>query len=127
MSYYNCFVMINIFNRFKNKKQAEHTPLAKIPWHEIVSECYDKGLEFAHPVVRVIYSDDKSERAVILQKSDMTYTVTYERLYPYDDEELKYLYDGLHGYWGPVEQHILSIFDTEEKAINEVLSEPPFK
>ena len=116
-----------IFGLFYKNKQTTNAPSKKIPWNEIVKECYDKGLNFIYLVVKVIYSDDKTERAAILQKPDMSYTISYEKLYPYDDDELKYIGNGLHGYWSPDNRSMNSIFDTEENAITAIYSEPPFK
>lgn len=122
--------IINIFRRFsKNKKPIMTQPeaLEKITWSDTVKECYDIGLSFIYPVAKVIYSDDKTERAVILQKSDILYTISFEKLYPFDDEELKYTKDSLHGYWSPNVDSMKSIFDSEANAINAIFSEPPFK
>ena len=120
-------ILNKIFRRFNKKKQTINAPLKHIPWNEIVNECYDKGLNFIYPVTKVIYSDDKSKRVAILQKPDMSYTICFEKLYPYDDDELKHIGNGLHGYWSPDNHSMNSIFDTEENAIMSVYSEPPFK
>ena len=101
--------------------------LKKIPWKEIVKECHDKSLGFSYPVVKVIYTDDKAERAVILEKPDKTYTIAYETLIPFDDDELKYSSDGLHGFWNPNKESLNSVFDTEERAEKAVFCGPPFK
>ena len=125
-------VFKNLFNLFNKNKQAIETsldtkPIEKIPWKEVVKECYDKNLDFIYPVTKVIYADDKTERAVILQKPDMTYTIASQKLYPFDDDELKYIGNGLHGFWSPSEQDLCSIYDTEENAMSEIFSSPPFK
>jgi len=101
--------------------------MGKIPWSEIVDECFNKGLDFAHPHTKVIYTDNKTQRAVILQKPDMTYTIMYQILYPLTDDELMYSTDGLHGYWHPSALAMISIFETENSAEKAILSEPPFK
>ena len=118
-------IIKKLFNRFKKKTKQTH--LEQIPWRDVVDECYDKGLEFTYPIVKVIYADNKSERAVILNRPDMTYTVVFQKLYPFDEEELKHFSVGLHGYWAPSEQDTGNVFDTEEHATNSVFSTPPFK
>ncbi len=116
-------------NYFTKDKPAKETPmnLEKIPWNQVVKKCYDKNLNFAHPVSKIIYLDDKTERAVILKKPEGLFTLTFEKLYPFDDEELKYLSLDLHGYWSQNTCKIYGIFDTEENAINTIFSVPPFK
>ena len=120
-------ILRKIFNRFKKSNQTAHTSLQQIPWEDIVKECYDKNLNFSYPVAKVIYTDEKSERAVILRKSEQMYSIVYEKLYPYDEDELKYFSLELHGYWASGEQKGVSFFETEEEAINAVFSDAPFK
>ena len=117
----------DFFRLFHKNKQTANAPLEKIPWNEVVKECYNKGLNYIYPVVKIIYSDDKTKRAAILQKPDMSYTISFEKLYPYDDDELKYFFNGLHGYWSHDDSSMNSIIDTEENAVIAVFSEPPFK
>ena len=116
-----------IFRFFSRNTQPTNTPLEKIPWNEIVEECYDKNLSFIYPVIKVIYTDDKAQRAVILEKSDALYTIVFQKLYPFDDDELQFNRDGKHGYWSPERRSMNSIFSTQESAITAVYSEPPFK
>ena len=125
-------ILKKIFGCFRNKTQLKATPLQSPPlqpisWNEIVKECYDKNLEYIYPVVKVIYTDDKTERAVILKKPDTLYTIVFSKLYPYYEDELQYISSGLHGYWGLTTSSGNSIFDTEKDAINAVFLEPPFK
>jgi len=103
--------------------------LEKISWNEIAEECYDESLTFLYPivVVKVIYADDKTERAVILQQPDGTYLVTFEKLYPYDDDELQYIDHRPHSFWIQSSQGACSIFDTEERAENAIFETPPFR
>ncbi len=123
-------IIKKIFDRFKMHRKTVNTPLEiieKVPWSEVVKACYDKNLNFTYPVTKVIYTDDKTERAVILQKPNMSYTIAIQKLYPFDDEELKYTNHSLPGFWSPGEQDIRSIYDTEERAVNAIFAEPPFK
>ena len=98
-----------------------------ILWEEIVEECYDEGLSFVYPIVKVIYTGDKSARAVILRKSAELYTIAFERLCAFEDEELQYIENGARGYWSPTLESMRSIFDTEIEAVAEVYSVSPFK
>jgi hypothetical protein len=120
-------ILKKIFSRFSKNNQPAGTPLQPIPWSEIVKECYDKNLEYIYPVAKVIYADDKTERAVILKMSDALYTIDFSKLYPYDEDELQYISNGLHGYWGPATNNGKSFFETEVEAITAIFSEPPFK
>ena len=118
----------NIFSFFGKKNQATKTPLNQMQWKDIVKECYDKDLDFIYPVAKVMYTDDKTQRAVILQRPDMTYTIMHQVLYPFDDDELEYITDGgLHGFWSPTQPSFCGIFDAIDTATNEIFSDPPFK
>ena len=110
-----------LFNRFTKNAQAINTPQRHFSWEEIVAACYDKQLEYLHNVVKVIYTDDKTERAVILQKPDGLYKISLEKLCAYEEE---YGFSDLPGYWLPYSYG--SIFDTVERAINAIMAEPPF-
>jgi len=104
-------ILKNIFSRLSREKSSAATPLhasclQPIPWNEVVKECNDKNLEYIYPVAKIIYSDDKTERAVILKKSDTLYTIDFSKLYLYDEDELQYISNGLHGYWGPTSKKI---------------------
>jgi len=91
--------------------------------NEIVVECYDEDLSFmGYDVIKVIYTDDKEERALILKKSNEDYyKVRFEKIYICED------YTGsVYGYWSD-DNFTVSIFNTEERAMNEILSTPPFK
>ena len=95
-------------------------------WDEIINTCYDKQLSgFGNHVVKVIYADNKAERAIVLQKRDTLYCIALEKLYAYDDDELEYF--DLPAYWDPYVTRMNSIFDTKERAIEEVMLTPPFK
>lgn len=119
-----------IFDKIKKNKHISEThssSLVEISWRDVVRECYDTGLNHVYAIIRVVYSDNKEQRAVILKRADGLFSVVYEDLYPYSDDELKYISAGLHGYWRPALHASKSIFDTEESAINAVYSEPSFK
>ena len=120
----------NIFGRFQHNKKAikpPHKVIEAISWNEIVKECYNKNLEFMYPVSKVIYDNDKAERAVILQKSDALFTIVFEKLYPFDDDELSYTDSDIHDYWSPNTNSMNSVFDSAEAAARAIFSEPPFK
>jgi len=116
----------------KNILKKKQTPIGhcvKMSWNEVVDACYDKHLDcFVNDVIKVIYSDDKVERAVILQRPDKLYSITFEKLCFYYDDELKYLTpDSLPAYWCPNNSGMNSIFDTEEEALSAIMTTPPFK
>ncbi|MDL2273393.1 hypothetical protein LJC34_02450, partial [Oscillospiraceae bacterium OttesenSCG-928-G22] len=99
----------------------------KYSWDEIIEICYDKQLSFIHPVIQAIYSADRTERAVVLQKPDGLYTVKFEKLYPFDEDELRYSSAScLPGYWSQ-QGGSNSLFDTAEHAERSIRSEPPYK
>ena len=117
----------NLFNRKNKTSQAPLNQPKPLSWSEIVDECFDKQLTFTDYVSKVIYSDNREKRAVILLKPDGRYTVVFEILYPYEEDELKSDdTNQMHGFWSRYECSS-SIFDTEERAVASVLSEPPFK
>ena len=118
---------IDISKFFDKNTASPSIPLTEIAWEEVVKECYDQELAFIYPVIQVIYADDKSKRAVILQKPDATYTICFETLFPFSDDELKHVSNGRHGFWSPDPGSVGSLFDTKDRAITAVYSVPPFK
>jgi len=119
--------IFNLFNKNKQSIEESTNTIERKPWNVVIKECYDKGLDFIYPIIKVIYSDDKAQRAVIMQKPDMLYTTTFQKLYPYNDDELRYLSVDLQGFWSTSEDNICGIFDKKENAENEIFSIPPFK
>ena len=76
---------------FKRKAKA------KIPqppsWDTVVETMYDKELDcFIDDVAKVIYSNDRSKRYVILRKENGLLTYLLEELYQYDGVEWEYVY-----------------------------------
>ena len=119
-----------IFERFKRINKAIKAPQKTVKttsWEEVLEECYDKGLSFIYPIRKVIYTDDKAERAVILEKTDTIFTIAFEKLYQFDDDELAFINSDTHGYWAPTSYSMSSVFDTMEAAVKAIFSEPPFK
>ena len=99
----------------------------KTSWDKAVAACYDKNLCFTETVMRVIYSDAKTNRAVLLQRPDGFIHLVFEKLVFFDDDELLYPgTDMLPGYWYSC-SHSYSVFDTVERAAHAVFSEVPFK
>ncbi|MHC1696117.1 MAG: hypothetical protein AB9835_12790 [Eubacteriales bacterium] len=119
--------LFNLFYKNKKKNRAPITTMEQIPWDDIINECYDKGLDFIYPVIKTIYTDDKTQRAIILRKPNGLFIVKYEQLFEFNDEELKYNSSGMHGFWSPMDYGTNSIYDTEKTAIREILSKPPYK
>ena len=90
-------------------------------WSEVVANCYDKGLDGLGEVVKTIYSDDKEERAVILQQLDGLYQVVFQKLYLCE-------YEICGGLWQRCnDAYTVCIVDTPERAIKLIMSERPFK
>lgn len=113
---------------FDKKNKSSYEQSKRLSWSDIIDECYDKQLDFTDAFVsKVIYTDNKEKRAVILLMPNGCYSVVFEILYPYDDDELQYIATtDLHGFWSQYDC-TSSFFDTEERAVASVFSEPPFK
>lgn len=70
----------------------------------------------------MVYTENRENRAVILQRPDGLYTVELGTLYPFDEEELQYGVSDLSGYWRSG-----GIFDTPDCAEACIRSAPPYK
>ena len=108
------------------QKYIENMTIEEIPWNVIIEECYETQLKFFYDVEKVIYTNDRTERAVILKKPNGLYTIALQKLYPLTDDDLRYSVFDLPGIWHTYDNSN-SVFDTEKRAINSVMTEPPFK
>ena len=72
--------------------------------------------------IKTIYTDDKTERAIISQRADGLFSVSFEKFIQACNDEEDYQYE----YWGR-SNNTIHLFDTIEHAICSVMSEPPFK
>ncbi len=123
----------NCYSPLHNEIEYEKNPLP--PWEEIIEMCYDKQLDcYGDEVVKVIYSKPKDFRAIILKASTGIYTVSYEKLYPWDSdneyEMFEYWSGGLPGCWEPFCDGSFatsSFYDTLKTAEKEVFSMPQFQ
>ncbi len=115
---------------FVQPKPPQFSPIP--PWDEIVEMMYDAQLDaYDNEVVRVIYSADRTMRYVILQDEKGFYTYHLEAIYPFDEDEWKYIFSGnsalpamwepFHNIWG------LSIFSDEQELLREMKAEPEYK
>ncbi len=115
----------------KKKPQTSATPADKPNWGDIVATLYDKGLDaFNCEVVRVIYSEDRSIRYVILKDEAGRYTYEIEAIYQWYDDEWGYhcADDGvLPAQWEPFHGRIgNSFFDNEPDLLRELTAEPEY-
>ena len=123
-------MVFKLLNHFGKKKEpTKSLPIARMPWNEFIKERYDKELDSYDQILRVVYSDDKTARAIIYQRpdKDMLYAVSFEKLHQCDDFELQYTSEGdSQGYWCG-NSSTNSFFETEELAANAIFSEAPFR
>ena len=112
----------------RKEKQKDNSSLNyNLSMEEIASIMYDKQLDYTFEVVKTIYSKDKTKRYVLLKANDGTIRYQYEKLVPYDAEELQYLKpDSLPAYWSLVSD-TNHIFDSIDTAIKEIQSDPEYK
>lgn len=111
-----------LFRVFKRKQAKTTKPKVVLPpWEDVVRLCYEEHpAGFCDPVIQVFYSKEKDRRAVLIQKANGTYTVVYEQLYAFDEDELIYCQPEFPGYWGPGDfGRGLSLYDTAERAADE--------
>ena len=122
---------MNLLNKlFKRKAKT------KIPeppsWDTVVEMMYDKELDcFIHDVVKVIYSNDKSKRYVILRKENGLLTYQLEEIYQYDEAEWAYIClhnNALPATWVPSAYNATkSVFENTNDLLNELKSEAEYK
>lgn len=123
----------NYYAPLQYEIEYEKKPLP--PWEEIVEMCYDKQLDcYEDYMEKVIYSKSKDFRAIIFKTSTDIYTVSYEKLYPWDEEDeyemIEYWSGGLPGYWGGFSTSAVStnsFYDSLKTAEREIFSMPEFK
>lgn len=106
--------------------------LEKPDWETVVEMMYDKQLDcFDDEIIRVIYSEDKSKRYLILKKSNGILTYLLEYIYQFDDEEWNYISNqenALPAMWEPYYTDWgVSHFEKEEELMNELIHEPEYK
>lgn len=105
---------------FRKYRKNMIKPLKEIPFEDIIRECYDIDLNFTSPIAKVIYNYNNTIRAVILHRNDDTFRIHYEKLLPFDEDELKYAISKYHGFWSPIEMSgIIDTVGTAEKIISE--------
>lgn len=138
------FIKIILKNLFNIKDKNYYSPLqyeieyekkSLPPWDEIIEMCYDKQLGgYDDAIEKVIYSKSKDFRAIILRTSTNIYTVSYEKLYPWDEEDKyemsEYWSGGLPGYWGGFSTSAIgtkSFYDSLKTAEREIFSIPEFR
>lgn len=102
------------------------------PWEEIVEMCYDKQLDcYEDYMEKVIYSKSKDFRAIIFKTSTDIYTVSYEKLYPWDEEDkyemIEYWSGGLPGYWESTGDGMTSFYGSIQTAEKEIFLTPQFR
>ena len=119
---------INLKKHSQNKVEIPDMP----DWEEIVEMMYDKCLDvFDSEVVRVIYSQNRTMRYVVLKNEKGYFTFRLEAIYQRDGDEWKYIFsedNSLPAFWEPAYcGSNKSIFATEEEAINELKNEGTYK
>ena len=116
-----------LFRIFRKEKAV----VPKMPeWNEIVEMLYDKSLDcFDDEVVKVIYSNDKATRYIVLKSDKDFFTYRLEKIYQFDEEEWSYRcsFDLTPAFWQDVDNGSKSIFSTLEDALNELKQEAEYK
>lgn len=105
----------------------EKKPPRSLTRDEKISIMYQKQLSYTKPVVKTIYSKDKSKRYVLLENDDGTIAFRYETIVFYDEEELLFLpEDSLPAYWQD-EGNFTHIYGNEAEALKALRAEPEYK
>lgn len=115
-----------------NLKEDDIQVLKRQDWETVVEMMYDKQLDcFDDEVIRVIYSEDKSKRYLILKKPNGILTYLLEYICQFDDEEWNYISNqenALPAMWEPYYTDWgVSHFEKEEELMNELIHEPEYK
>ena len=80
-----------LFKKLFSKKHSEK-PVPPIPtMEEIINHLYDKALQFANDeIIKVIYSNDRSKRFILLKSEKGFYKYIYEEICVYDELDWEY-------------------------------------
>ena len=117
---------------FFKKKEPTTPPMP--PYDEIVKSLYDKGLIYADSskICKVIYSNDKSKRFVILKSNKGFFKYTYEEVCVFDEFDwtsyFAYIENIDPGWWESKDRSFAySFFGTEEEALKALKHETVYK
>lgn len=114
------FKFTHKIQQFKHKLQeSSEQSIAPLLWDEIVNNSFDKELNFALPIEKVVYNTAKNTRAVILHRNDGTYSITYQHLFSFDDDGIIYYDTNGSVHWQEAIS-CQSIVDTVQKAEKEI-------
>lgn len=114
-------------------RKKENKPIPPMPsWEEVVDMMYDKHLDaFFDEVVKVVYSNDRSMRYVILKNDKGFFTYQLEAIYQYDEEEWMFISSdnkALPAMWEPFRGiGGKCVFENIEELLKEMRAEPEFK
>jgi len=119
------------FKKLFSKKHSEK-PVPPIPtMEEIINHLYDKALQFANDeIIKVIYSNDRSKRFILLKSEKGFYKYIYEEICVYDELDWEYfafVNNAYPGWWEPKGPSGHSFFGTEEEAISALQNEDKYK
>ena len=117
---------------FEDRFSKENTIRPFPSWEETVQLMYDKGLDsFAHEVIRVLYSKDKSRRYVVYRIRNNLLQYRLERLFQFDEDEWKYYLcrdnNALPGYWCEDREKPVSVFVKMDDLLKELQSNPEYQ
>ena len=117
---------------FEDRFSKENTIRPLPSWEETVQLMYDKGLDsFAHEVIRVLYSKDKSRRYVVYRIRNNLLQYRLERLFQFDEDEWKYYLcrdnNALPGYWCEDGGKNVSVFNIMDDLLKELQSDPEYQ
>ena len=114
------------------KKKVDIAPMP--PYDEIVKSLYDKELNYPDSlkICRVIYSNDKSKRFIILESDKGFFKYTYEEVCVIDELDwnsyFAYVENIKPGWWEPKDRSsAYSFFGTEEEAFKSLKCEAEYK
>ena len=102
-------------------------------WEEILDHMQgEEPASFADTVVRIILSNDRSKRIIILQSDHGYYKAVYEEIRVWDEYEWNYFCndpDRYPAWWEPVTSSInsKSFYGTEDDAIKAVINSHEYK
>lgn len=121
-------LMDHLHRLMRGKGTPEVSPRTMPSWSEIVEDMQDASLDYREEVVRVVCSDDREKRFVLLKRKDGLYQYSFERLTAYDEDEWQWVAkdpDALPGYWAPLNGAV-SLFGTEQEAWQDLISSPEY-
>ena len=122
---------MSLFSKICRKKELKKVSLPS--WEQTVEIMHNKNLScFDAEILQVVYTKDKSKRAIIIKDTKGLYGYITEELFPFDEDEWQFVSqneNALPGMWTAPVTGLYgdSVFATQDDAVKELMCNPWYK